>query len=372
MRTMLKFEITNSHGPARTGRLTLTHGAVSTPVFMPCASLATVKACPAHLVEATGIEMLVSNAYHLWLRPGHEAIAAMGGLHRFMGWERPILTDSGGFQVFSLAKPKDITEEGVHFRSHISGEALLLTAEKSLEIQNALGSDIAMILDECTPYPAEKEYALASLERTIRWSERSKEAHRNPRQALFGIVQGGVYADLRALSAQQTVALGFDGYAIGGLSVGESKAQMLAALEAALPHLPADQPRYVMGVGTPLDILECAARGVDMFDCVLPTRMARHASLMTWQGPVKIQRAEHARSDEPLDPTCGCEGCRRYSRGYLRHLFMCKEPVAWQLLTEHNLTFYATFMAELREAIAQGTVNELRQRVSAWTTRERD
>jgi len=368
---MLKFEIATSRGPTRTGRLTLTHGAVRTPVFMPCASLATVKACPAPSVEATGIEMLVANAYHLWQRPGHEVVRALGGLHRFMGWDHPILTDSGGFQVFSLARPKDITEEGVHFRSHISGEALLLTAEQSLAIQNALGSDIAMIFDECTPYPAEQEYVEASLERTLRWSERSRRAHRNPHQALFGIVQGGVYDDLRARSAEGTVALGFDGYAIGGLSVGESKAQMLAALEAALPYLPEDQPRYVMGVGTPLDILECAARGVDMFDCVLPTRMARHGSLMTWAGPLKINRLEHAQSDEPLDPTCGCEACRRVSRGYLRHLFTCKEPVAWQLLSEHNLTFYATFMAELRGAIEAGTLDELRQKVGAWTTREK-
>ena len=255
---MLAFQLQTTNGPARTGSLTLTHGTVRTPVFMPCASLATVKACPSHLVETTGLQMLVANAYHLWQRPGHEVVRRLGGLHRFMGWDHPILTDSGGFQVFSLAKPKDITEEGVHFRSHISGEALLLTAEKSLEIQNALGSDIAMIFDECTPYPAEKEYVQASLERTLRWSERSKAAHRNPQQALFGIVQGGTHDDLRAMSAQETVALGFDGYAIGGLSVGESKEQMLAALEAALPHLPADQPRYVMGVGTPLDILECA------------------------------------------------------------------------------------------------------------------
>lgn len=368
---MLKFALTTQTSPARVGRLTLTHGTVTTPVFMPCASLATVKACPAPVVEAAGIEMLVANAYHLWQRPGHETVRALGGLHKFMAWNHPILTDSGGFQVFSLAKPKDITEEGVHFRSHISGEALLLTAELSLEIQNALGSDIAMIFDECTPYPAEKEYVQASLERTLRWSERSKAAHQNPDQALFGIVQGGVHDDLRAQSAQGTVALGFDGYAIGGLSVGESKEQMLAALEASLPHLPEGQPRYVMGVGTPLDILECAARGVDMFDCVLPTRMARHASLMTWDGPLKINRLEFARSDEPLDPTCPCGTCRRYSRGYLRHLFLCKEPTAWQLLSEHNLAFYAQFMGLLREAIAANTLDQLRQRVGAWTTRER-
>lgn len=368
---MLKFCVEQQSGRARAGSLTLTHGTVPTPVFMPCASLATVKACPAHLVEATGIQMLVANAYHLWLRPGHELVRDIGGLHNFMGWPHPILTDSGGFQVFSLAKPKDITEEGVHFRSHISGERLLLTAEKSLEIQNALGSDIAMIFDECAPYPAPREYVERSLERTLRWSQRSKEAHQNPRQALYGIVQGGVYADLRAKSAEATVALGFDGYAIGGLSVGESKEEMLAALEAALPYLPADQPRYVMGVGTPLDILECAERGVDMFDCVLPTRMARHASLMTWNGPLKINRLEFARSDEPLDPTCNCSTCQRYSRGYLRHLFVCKEAAAWLLLSQHNLSFYASFMEELRAAIQSDSLNLLRQRVAAWTEREK-
>ena len=368
---MLEFHVTHRTGPARVGEMTLSHGTVQTPVFMPCASLATVKACPAHLVETTDIEMLVANAYHLWLRPGHRIVEKMGGLHAFMGWQHPILTDSGGFQVFSLAKPKDITEEGVKFRSHISGEALLLTAEKSLEIQNALGSDIAMIFDECAPYPAEHEYVAQSLERTLRWSERSKAAHSNPQQALFGIVQGGVYDDLRARSAQGTVGIGFDGYAIGGLSVGESKEQMLTALEASLPYLPEDQPRYVMGVGTPLDILECAERGVDMFDCVLPTRMARHASLMTWDGPLKINRLEFADSDEPLDATCRCGTCQRYSRGYLRHLFVCKEAGAWQLLSMHNLHFYAQFMVQLREAIREGTLGELRQRVGAWTQREK-
>lgn len=369
---MLRFTVTKSTRSARTGRLTLAHGSVETPVFMPCASLAVVKACPADLVAATGIEMLVCNAYHLWLRPGHEVVRELGGLHRFMGWEGTVLTDSGGFQVFSLASPRNITENGVTFRSHISGEALLLTPEKSLEIQNALGSDIAMVFDECAPYPSAHDYIQKSVERTLRWSERSQAAHANPRQALFGIVQGGVYPDLRAYSAQKTVALGFDGYAIGGLSVGESKAQMLAALETVLPYLPENQPRYVMGVGTPLDILECAVRGVDMFDCVLPTRMARHGSLMTWDGPLKINRAEFAASPQPLDADCPCQTCQQYSRGFLRHLFACREPAAWTLLSLHNLTFYARFMAALRQALAEDTVEQLRERLSAWTRRERD
>jgi queuine tRNA-ribosyltransferase len=368
---VLNFEIHHTCGAARTGRLTLTNGAVDTPVFMPCASLGIIKGCPSHLVADWGVQMLVANAYHLWLRPGHEVVRDLGGLHRFMGWERPILTDSGGFQVFSLARPKDITEEGVAFRSHISGEPLLLTAEKSLAIQNALGSDIAMIFDECAPYPASREYIEVSVERTLRWTDRSQAAHQNPDQALFGIVQGGVYADLRAHSAQQTVARGLDGYALGGLSVGESKAEMIDALEAALPYLPEDQPRYVMGVGTPLDIVECALRGVDMFDCVLPTRMARHGSLMTWDGPLKINRAEFAGSEEPLDSTCTCSTCRRYSRGYLRHLFVCREIGAWQLLSAHNLAFYTGLMATLREAIAAGTAETLRHRLSAWTRREK-
>lgn len=350
---MLSFSLTHTAGAARLGQLTLTHGTVPTPVFMPCASLAVIKACPADLVETAGLRMVVSNAYHLWQRPGHEVVRGFGGLHEFMGWPHPILTDSGGFQVFSLANPKDITEEGVTFRSHLSGEKLFLTAEQSLAIQNALGSDIAMVFDECAPYPSSYDYVAQSLERTLRWSARSQAAHRNPRQALFGIVQGGVYEDLRVRSAQGTVALGFDGYAIGGLSVGESKAEMIAALEAVLPHLPPDQPRYVMGVGTPLDILECAARGVDMFDCVLPTRMARHGSLMTWDGPLKINRAEFAASNEPLDPDCPCPTCRRYPRGFLRHLFVCKEPAGWTLLSLHNLTFYARFIAALHEAIRE-------------------
>ena len=369
---MLRFSITTTAQTARVGRLTLSHGSVETPVFMPCASLAVVKACPAELVAATGIQMVVANAYHLWLRPGHEVVRELGGLHRFMGWDRPLLTDSGGFQVFSLAKPKDITEEGVAFRSHISGEALQLTAEKSLQIQNALGSDIAMVFDECAPYPSPHDYIRSSLERTLRWSERSQAAHANPHQALFGIVQGGVYPDLRAKSAERTVALGFNGYAIGGLSVGESKAEMLVALETVLPYLPPDQPRYVMGVGTPLDILECASRGVDMFDCVLPTRMARHGSILTWDGPLKINRAEFASSAEPLDPECPCIACRRHSRGFLRHLFACREPAAWTLLSLHNLTFYARFMVALRQAIAGGTIAQLRQRLSSWTRRERE
>lgn len=368
---MLKFEVLQTSGEARRGRMTLTHGTVETPVFMPCASLGIIKACPSPLVAEWGVQMMVANAYHLWQRPGPEVVRQLGGLHQFMGWERPLLTDSGGFQVFSLARPGDISEEGVAFRSHISGKPLLLTAEKSLAIQNALGSDIAMIFDECAPYPASREYIAASLERTLRWTDRSQAAHSNPDQALFGIVQGGVYADLRAHSARETVARGLDGYAIGGLSVGESKAEMIAALEATLPYLPASLPRYVMGVGTPLDIVECALRGVDMFDCVLPARMARHGSLMTWDGPVKINRAEYADSDEPLDPTCQCTTCQRYSRGFLRHLFTCREVGAWQLLSAHNLTFYTNLMTTLRQGLAAGTAETLRHRLSAWTQREK-
>lgn len=369
---MLHFTVTHTSANARLGRLELSHGTLETPFFMPCGSLGVIKACPPFTIRRTGTPMMVCNAYHLWLRPGHETVRELGGLHRFIGWDKPILTDSGGFQVFSLAKPRDISEEGVTFRSHISGEQLLLTAEKSLEIQNALGSDIAMIFDECAPYPSEHDYIAGSLERTIRWSERSRKAHANPRQALFGIVQGGVYPDLREKSARMTVALDFDGYAIGGVSVGETKQEMLQVLDVVLPHLPADRPRYVMGVGTPLDILECAIRGVDMFDCVLPSRMARHASLMTWDGPLKINRKEFAADDRPIDPLCSCPACRHHSRAFLRHLFILKEAAGWQLMTLHNLTFYARFMGALREAIRGGKTDDLRERLCAWTQREKE
>ena len=355
---------------ARLGCLELAHATVETPAFMPCASLGVLRACDTQDLESTGTQMLCCNAYHLWQRPGHEVVRDFGGLHKLMDWGGAILTDSGGFQVFSLADAKAITEEGVAFRSHLSGEKLLLTAEQSVAIQNALGSDIAMIFDECTSYPVEHEYAAASVERTLRWAERSKTAHRNERQAMFGIVQGSVFPDLRERSARGTVELGFDGYALGGLSVGESKQQMLDAVDLCEPILPADRPRYVMGVGTPSDIVECVARGIDLFDCVLPTRMARHGSLLTAEGTVKIKNAKHRTDPAPLDETCDCLTCRRYSRAYLHHLFRIGEATAWRLLSIHNVRFYQRLMARIRGAIREGTLAEVRGEVLGWTRRD--
>ncbi len=368
---MFEFEIvTRGPGEARCGQLRLTHGTVDTPAFMPCASLGVIKACPPHLVAEQGIQVMICNAYHLWQRPGSELIKQMGGLHRFMAWPAALMTDSGGFQAFSIAGNSGVSEDGFTFRSHLSGELLQLSPEKSVQLQNELGSDVAMVLDECVAYPAEKEYVVEAIERTARWAQRCKEAHGDPAQALFGIVQGGVHEELRARSAAATVEIGFDGYAIGGLSVGESKAEMLAALDAAILELPAGAPRYVMGVGTPLDILACVRRGVDLFDCVLPSRNARHGSLMTWHGPLKITRREFSADERPIDEECDCPACRRYSRAYLHHLHRIGEAAAWQLLTLHNLRFYADFMARLRQAVAEASLDELQGRLSEWTVRE--
>ncbi len=370
---MLEFAIT-AEGPdqSRCGKLRLTHATVSTPAFMPCASLAVVKACPPHLIAEQGLQVMICNAYHLWQRPGTELVAAAGGLHRFMSWPGALMTDSGGFQAFSIAANSGVSEAGFSFRSHLSGELLKLSPEKSVELQNQLGGDVATVLDECVAYPAAEDYVAASVERTARWALRCKQAHSDPRQALFGIVQGGVYHDLRARSASATAAIGFDGYAIGGLSVGESKAEMLAALEAAMPELPSAAPRYVMGVGTPLDMLACVRLGADLFDCVLPTRNARHGSLMTWQGPLKITRREFSTDERPIDEDCSCPACTNYSRAYLHHLHRNGEAAAWQLLSLHNLRFYADLMARMREAIAAGRLDELEARLTAWTVREAD
>ena len=366
----LTLTATDPTSRARCGQLELAHGTVRTPVFMPCGSIAVVKACDAADVDALGIQMIVANAYHLWLRPGLEVMRQFGGVHRFMAWDRPVLTDSGGFQVFSLAKPGSITEEGVKFRSHIDGTEKLLTAELSLAIQNTIGSDIAMMFDECAPYPSTHEYVAQSLERTLRWGERSKAAHQNPDQALFGIIQGGVFPDLRDRSARGTLDLGFDGYALGGLSVGEERGDMLMAIETTEPLLPWDRPRYVMGVGTPLDIVDCVMRGIDVFDCVLPTRNARHGKLLTWQGTLKINNAGFANDERPLDETCDCPACRSYSRAYLHHLFRMKEATGWRLLSMHNLRFYARLMERIHEAIPTGGLPALRAELSPWSVRD--
>ncbi len=374
----MNFEITSPNQTdrvrtARTGTLTLEHGVVQTPAFMPCASRATVRGCSSRDLAETGVQIAVSNGYHLHLLPGSDAIARCGGLHEFMRWDRPILTDSGGFQVFSLAKPRDITEEGVRFRSPVDGSEMLFTPELAVQVQQNLGSDIAMPLDECCAGGAEREYVEHSVQMTLRWAERCRAAHDHPYQQLFGIVQGGTFPDLRELSARETAAMGFPGFGIGGLSVGEGREDMLVSLQAAMNGLPEGAPVHLMGVGTPLDIVDCAAEGVDLFDCVLPTRNARHGSVMTWQGVVRISRAEHAEDTRPLDENCGCPTCSQgFSRAYLRHLFKAKETTGARLLSLHNLYFYTELMARVREAIPTGSLAELRAEISPWSERDQE
>ncbi len=339
---------------ARLGRLHTPRGIINTPIFMPVGTLATVKSMTPEELKEMNAEIILSNTYHLYLRPGHELIEKAGGLHKFMNWDRPILTDSGGFQVFSLGDLRKITEEGVEFRSHIDGSKHFLTPEKATHIQNALGSDIMMVFDECAPYPAEHDYVKKSLERTTRWAVRCQEAHKNPEtQALFGIVQGGMYKDLREQSAKELVALDFPGYSIGGLSVGEPKDLMNEVLDYTIPLLPADKPRYLMGVGSPDALIDGVLRGVDMFDCVLPTRIARNGTAMTSQGKLVIKNAKHTEDFGPLDPECDCYTCKNYSRAYLRHLYKCNEILSARLMTTHNLHFLITLMKQVREAIME-------------------
>ncbi len=339
----------------RLGSFTTSHGKVNTPVFMPVGTQATVKTLsPEDLIEI-GAEIILSNTYHLFLRPGHELIREFGGLHQFMNWKRPVLTDSGGFQVFSLADLRKVTDEGVTFQSHIDGGAKhFITPEYAVEIQEALGADIIMAFDECIPYPATRDYAQESLERTHRWAKRCREAKKETGQALFGIVQGGMYADLRKRSAEALVDIGFEGYAIGGLSVGETKPLMYEMLEATVPSLPADQPRYLMGVGTPEDLVEGVDRGIDMFDCVMPTRNARNGTFFTSFGKLVIRNARYERDNKPIDPACRCYTCRTFTRAYLRHLFNAGEVLALRLGTIHNLHFYLNLMRDVRASIEQG------------------
>lgn len=346
---------------ARLGLLTTAHGTVETPVFMPVGTRATVKTMTPEEVWELGGRMILGNTYHLYLRPGPDLISEAGGLHRFMGWDGPILTDSGGFQVFSLAPLRRITDEGVVFRSHIDGSEHLFTPEKVVAIQEALGSDIAMVFDECSPYPCTHEEAAAGLRRTLAWAARAREVHRRPDQALFGIVQGSVYRDLRVQSARELAALDFPGFGIGGLSVGEPKPLMYEALEWTIPHLPAAKPRYLMGVGSPDCLLEGVARGVDMFDCVLPTRMARHGALLTRSGRLNIRNAVHSRDFRPVDPDCGCYTCRRFTRAYLHHLFRTGEVLGLRLATIHNLFFVLDLMRAVREAIREDRLQELKE-----------
>jgi queuine tRNA-ribosyltransferase len=360
------FTLLARDGAARRGRMTTAHGTVETPAFMPVGTAATVKAMRPEDVAATGAEIILGNTYHLMLRPGAERIATLGGLHRFMNWPRAILTDSGGFQVMSLAKLREIDESGVTFRSHLDGSRFTLSPERSMEIQCLLGADITMAFDECTPFPAEEEQARASMALSMRWAERSKAAYQ-PRggHALFGIVQGSVYPALRLASAAALRAIGFDGYAVGGLAVGEGQERMFAVLDATVPALPEDRPRYLMGVGKPADIIGAVRRGIDLFDCVLPTRSGRTAQAFTRRGTVNLRNARHAGDPRPLDADCACATCTQYSRAYLHHLVRAEEILAPMLLTQHNLRYYADLMAELRGAIEAGRFDDVAARLSA-------
>ena len=353
------FEVVARDGAARAGRLTTAHSVVETPAFMPVGTAATVKAMAPESVAATGARIVLGNTYHLMLRPGAERIAALGGLHRFMNWPHAILTDSGGFQVMSLAALRKITENGVEFRSHLDGSRHLLTPERSVEIQHLLGADITMVLDECTPFPAARDQVEASMQLSLRWAERSRAAFvERPGHGLFGIVQGGVHPELREHSAARLVATGFDGYAIGGLAIGEGQATTFAMVEATVPALPEERPRYLMGVGKPSDLIGAVRRGVDMFDCVLPTRSGRTGQAFTSEGTLNLRNARHADDPAPLDPECGCAACTGFSRAYLHHLTKAGEILGSMLLTQHNLTFYADLMAKLRAAILAGRLGE--------------
>jgi queuine tRNA-ribosyltransferase len=349
------FEILARDGMARMGRLSTAHGVIDTPAFMPVGTAATVKAMTPEAVAATGARIVLGNTYHLMLRPGAERIAALGGLHSFMNWPHAVLTDSGGFQVMSLASLRKISEDGVEFRSHLDGSRHLLTPERSIEIQRLLGADITMAFDECTPYPAEREAVEASMELSMRWAERSRHAFvPRPGCGIFGIVQGGVHADLRQRSAARLVEIGFDGYAIGGLAIGEGQDTTFAMVDATAPALPEDRPRYLMGVGKPADLVGAVRRGADMFDCVLPTRSGRTAQAFTRDGTLNLRNVRHADDPAPLDRECHCPACAGFSRAYLHHLTKSGEILASMLLTAHNLTYYADLMLGLRGAISEG------------------
>lgn len=352
----MKFELLGKHKHARRGRLTFARGRVETPTFMPCGTYGSVKGMLPRDIELSGTQILLGNTFHLMLRPGTQIIKDHGGLHDFMGWSRPILTDSGGFQVFSLGDLRQISDAGVTFRSPVNGDKVFLSPEFSMSVQRDLGSDIVMIFDECTPFPATRQEARESMELSLRWAKRSKAAHEllvsdDHRAALFGIVQGGMFEDLRAESLQSLVEIGFDGYAIGGLSVGEPKDQMMTVIDYLAAVMPEDKPRYLMGVGTPADLMESVRRGIDMFDCVMPTRNARNGHLFTSHGVIRIRNAAHRHDANPLDSACSCYTCVNFSRAYLHHLDKCGEILSSQLNTLHNLNYYQTLMAGMRDAI---------------------
>ena len=349
----MKFNLHHTDGCARTGELTLNHGTIQTPAFMPVGTSATVKAMTPKMITATGSEIVLANTFHLMLRPGADLIEQAGGLHQFMNWHKPILTDSGGFQVFSLQKLNSISEEGVHFRSPIDGQKIFLSAESSIEIQKKLGSDIIMCFDECTPYDVDHKTADQSMQLSLRWAERSKHTHNDHRSALFGIVQGSVYPDLREQSAQALVAMDFDGYAVGGLAVGESTEEREETLRLTTSHLPTDKPRYLMGVGKPEDIVNAVSHGIDMFDCVIPTRNARNGFLYTSTGILRIRNAQYRSDFKPIDANCSCYTCSHFSRAYLHHLDRCGEILGSMLNTIHNIHYYQHLMTEIRSAIEQ-------------------
>jgi queuine tRNA-ribosyltransferase len=357
MSSAYSFAIAFTDGAARTGAITVAHGEVRTPAFMPVGTAGTVKAMTPDDVAATGADILLGNTYHLMLRPGAERVQKLGGLHTFMNWNKPILTDSGGFQVMSLAQLRKMTEDGVTFQSHLDGSKYELTPERSIEIQDLLDADITMQLDECPKHGRSKDEMAESMHLSLRWARRSKDAFRERSgYALFGITQGNVFADLREESAKGLIEIGFDGYAIGGLAVGEGQEDMFATLDFTAPHLPADKPRYLMGVGTPADILGAVQRGVDMFDCVMPTRSGRTGKAFTRLGELNIRNARHAKDPRPLDSRCTCPACAGYSRAYLHHLFKADEILGLMLLTRHNLTYYQDLMAAIRDAIAEGNL----------------
>lgn len=347
---------------ARRGKLHTNYGSYDTPMFMPVGTIANVKTLTPEQVKACNSGVILSNTYHLWLRPGEDIVDKAGGLHKFMNYDGPILTDSGGFQVFSLAKPKDITEEGVHFKSHLDGSKLFLTPELSIQIQNKLDSDIAMSFDECIPYPATYEYVKASTERTLRWAKRGKEVFDNERQSLFGIVQGGEYTDLREYSAKETVKIGFDGYSIGGTSVGEGKDVMYKMIEDGIRYLPEDKPRYLMGVGDPIDIIEGVIRGIDMFDCVLPTRLARHGNAFTLDGKINLKNLKYKEDFTPISTECDCYTCKNYTKAYIRHLITCNESLGGTLLSIHNIRFLIKLTEDLRKAIEEDNILEYKEK----------
>ena len=369
-RSRFAFSIAATDGAARTGTIAMRRGEIRTPAFMPVGTAATVKAMKPADVRAGGADIILGNTYHLMLRPGAERVARLGGLHDFMGWERSILTDSGGYQVMSLSALTKTTEDGVAFKSHLDGSRHMLTPERSMEIQRLLGSDIVMAFDECTSFPATRERSAKSMERSMRWAKRSREGFDGggdhaADSALFGIQQGSMEADLRRISADALIEIGFDGYAVGGLAVGEGQEEMFRVLDFAVGMLPGDRPRYLMGVGKPDDIVGAVERGIDMFDCVLPTRSGRNGQAFTRDGPINIRNAKHGEDKGPIDPECGCQVCATWSRAYLHHLVRSGEILGAMLMTEHNLFFYQALMADLREAIVEGRLNAFAARFRA-------